>query len=339
MRPNLFEFATKELSQDAFIAWLIKWASPESRSADPALAAVAERFLRRLIKLQAEDPGEITSLAVGRQWKNVDVWAEVNGKYLLVIEDKVATGEHSNQLQRYRELATGRAGARNLKLVCVYLKTGSESMHTLRRIEKQGFAAFQRRDLLDSLNDPLVKDQIFTDFREYLQAIEDGEARFASTPVAGWDDAQWRGFFRALEAERGETDWHYVPNPSGGFWNAVLNWHDVQGVGAYMQIEQGPLCFKIGDVNADRAATRIRFSEAFKSYCNGRGDICLPARFGTGAYMTIAYVDTKDWLGEDAGLVDVKQAAARLRDYEKLYSEFVHKMNTEDANPPKSPAA
>jgi hypothetical protein len=26
MAPNLFQFATKELSQDAFICWLLAWA-------------------------------------------------------------------------------------------------------------------------------------------------------------------------------------------------------------------------------------------------------------------------------------------------------------------------
>lgn len=35
--PNLFDIATSELSQDAFITWLLRWASPEFAQADAAL--------------------------------------------------------------------------------------------------------------------------------------------------------------------------------------------------------------------------------------------------------------------------------------------------------------
>ena len=28
-KPNLFDYATSELSQDAFICWLLKWSNPE----------------------------------------------------------------------------------------------------------------------------------------------------------------------------------------------------------------------------------------------------------------------------------------------------------------------
>ena len=31
MKPNLFKYATSELSQDAFICWLLEWAKPQNR--------------------------------------------------------------------------------------------------------------------------------------------------------------------------------------------------------------------------------------------------------------------------------------------------------------------
>ena len=36
-RPNLFKFATSELSQDAFICWLLSSASPENKEEDAKL--------------------------------------------------------------------------------------------------------------------------------------------------------------------------------------------------------------------------------------------------------------------------------------------------------------
>ena len=150
MRPNLFSFATKELSQDAFIAWLLQWASPECQSHDALLSDCARRFLTKLLSLQIEPPAEITIVTAGRgQWENIDVWAEINGKYLLIIEDKTFTGQHSNQLQRYRERATTWCADKSQKLVCVYLKTGSESASILEKVKHQGFAVFGRRDFLE----------------------------------------------------------------------------------------------------------------------------------------------------------------------------------------------
>jgi hypothetical protein len=36
-RPNLFSYATSELSQDAFICWLLSWASLEYKDVDGQL--------------------------------------------------------------------------------------------------------------------------------------------------------------------------------------------------------------------------------------------------------------------------------------------------------------
>ena len=39
--PNLFAFATSELSQDAFICWLASWADPSCRSLDAPMHETA----------------------------------------------------------------------------------------------------------------------------------------------------------------------------------------------------------------------------------------------------------------------------------------------------------
>ena len=90
-RPNLFSLATKELSQDAFLAWLMQWAAPECRTDNPALCDIAADFVRHLIGLQGEPPTSISTVKAGRQWENIDVWAEINDSHLIIIEDKVGT--------------------------------------------------------------------------------------------------------------------------------------------------------------------------------------------------------------------------------------------------------
>jgi hypothetical protein len=101
LKPNLFHFATKELSQDAVIAWLLQWASPSNKVHDAELHACGQAFLHALLKTSDVDFTEpIEKVEVGRQWKNIDVWAKINDTQLLIIEDKTNSGRHSEQLTR-----------------------------------------------------------------------------------------------------------------------------------------------------------------------------------------------------------------------------------------------
>jgi len=140
MRPNLFKLATKELSQDAFIAWLLQWANPSCDEDDPNLHLAAKNFLCELISMQGTPPSEIKQVEAGRQWENIDVWANVNKSHLIIIEDKVGTGPHSNQLSRYRATAENWCKENEYKLICIYIKTQSDSALNLENVERQGFS-------------------------------------------------------------------------------------------------------------------------------------------------------------------------------------------------------
>jgi len=333
MRPNLFSLATKELSQDSFIAWLLQWASPECQKHDADLYDCGKQFAKKLLSLQIEPPLEITQIKAGRQWENIDVWAEINGKYLLIIEDKTGTGEHSNQLQRYKERATAWCGRTGFQLVCVYLKTGSESISVLEKVKQQGFAVFSRRDFLEVLNCPKVNNHIFTDFKDRLQHLEAEECQFLGKPIKGWGDPDWRGFYQALEKKRPVVNWGFVNNPNGGFWNCILNSHEVKDCCPYMQIEQGLLCFKVGEIYENRSEIRDRYHEIFMAHATHRKEIRKPNRLRPGTYMTIAVVDRNNWLGEDDGLVDMDKVVSRLNEYETLYRQMIQQAETATHSP------
>lgn len=65
--PNIFDHATSELSQDAFLCWLISWADPEHKAADPELHEVARDFVRKLFqKAEVEAPADTGSVKLQR---------------------------------------------------------------------------------------------------------------------------------------------------------------------------------------------------------------------------------------------------------------------------------
>ena len=127
--PNLFSYAANELSQDAFICWLIKWSE---NARDPELRNLGHRFVNALIsKWEAPKIKNVSKVEVERQKNRIDVLACINDRHVLLIEDKTFTGKKSgNQLNEYRQAVID--GLKDGKSI-VSLKTGNRE-----RISIQG---------------------------------------------------------------------------------------------------------------------------------------------------------------------------------------------------------
>ncbi len=130
MRPNIFNIATSELSQDAFLTWLLQWADPSNREYDPDLHSCAQEFVRLLISSQYNgDIKEIVGIEADTQWEHIDVWAEIYTdriNYILIVEDKVFASERRDQLAVYKNITEKYGVENNFTPVCIFLKTGSE---------------------------------------------------------------------------------------------------------------------------------------------------------------------------------------------------------------------
>jgi hypothetical protein len=336
MRPNIFEIATKELNQDAFITWLLQFADSKYKTTDELLNECGKSFVYQLIRKQLPTFDQpILKVNAGRQWENIDVWAEINDKYLIIIEDKTYTSHHSNQLTRYKTTAEQWCIKNNYeKPICIYLKTGNESQSSLNAIVNEGFAVFNRVDFINLLEQfKTTQNNIFLDFLERLTRIEKSNNEFEFKNIGEWNGADWQGFFQFLEKEISIVNWNYVNNPNGGFWNAVLNWEYWDIYPAYIQIEQGKLCFKISTdpdelempENVTRGDIRNKLHNLIisKSKELGFPNIRRPDRFGNGKYMTVAIVDRENWLGADSSKVDKKAVANLLTSYKNFLKQII----------------
>lgn len=235
--PSIFKLATKELSQDAFFAWLLQWADQKYEGINTDLNHTAQDFVRKLIG--QTDTYAVRTVEVGRQWHNIDVWAEINGEYFISIEDKTNTSRHSNQLARYKELVESEFGGKPHKLIFVYLKTGNESRSSLDLINSQeGYRIIDRRAVLEILNTRPVNNDIFNDFLSYLARLQELTDFYSDLEAVKTDESAAQGFFLNLqELILEHTDWNYVSNPSGGFWGFWYHWVECQDFKLYIQIE------------------------------------------------------------------------------------------------------
>ena len=123
-----------------------------------------------------------------------------------------------------------------------------------------------------------------------------------------------------MQAHIEVTDWEYVANPSGGFlglWWHFLKWQEFL---VYLQIEQGNLCLKIGEVYTNHSNVRNEWYLKLinKAQFLGRLEIVRPKRFGSGTYMTVAIVERRKWLGDDDSLLNKDIVIERLKEYEQF---------------------
>lgn len=97
MENNLFDYATKELSQDAFLCWCLNWYNYPNA---PLFPMAAELF-----RLMGEN--ELVAgnkVFIRQQLKNIDILVVIpEHNHVIVIEDKITSSEHDEQITRYRQ--------------------------------------------------------------------------------------------------------------------------------------------------------------------------------------------------------------------------------------------
>lgn len=208
--PNLFSYASSELSQDAMICWLMAWAGTTNSSnlEDEALRQCGRLFVNKLFA-KWNDRKEVSirdqiCIEIKRQESGIDILARVDRHNVLLIEDKTGTGAHDNQLQRYKKLISdGSTAFGTINEEClfpIYLKTGNMSPSERRRVENEGFRLFDRKDLLDVLNVYRGQNAILLDFRRHLTQFDQQTQSFIHWTVGeGRTQLGWEGLYAHLE--------------------------------------------------------------------------------------------------------------------------------------------
>lgn len=126
MRINIFDYATSELSQDAFICYLMCFGKKEcfgSKEYD-----LAHIFLKKIgINEDIND--------IEKQDNNIDVLIKTNN-YAIIIEDKIHSKENNKQIKRYYEDLISR-GYKKKNIKIIYFKTGFTSNQEKRELEEK----------------------------------------------------------------------------------------------------------------------------------------------------------------------------------------------------------
>lgn len=320
-KPNIFKYATKELSQDAFIYWLLDHANPEYESVNQGVKEVAYKLLKKFFELESIPfPEKINDLKLSKQHKNIDILCRINNKFTIIIEDKTGTSSHGNQLIRYKELIVNEFNED--KVLAIYFKTHDQSNYT--KEEEDGFKVFTRSNLLEVFNTQNeIGSEIFNDFRQYIQEIEDEVNAFVHKEDNKWNHKNWIGFFKYLKKELNRGNWGYVPNQNGGFMGYWWAFQKNEYCWQYLQIQQETLVLKISS-HKPESYTEFR-KICYQHYLNkARGENLSfekPARFGKGETMTVL---TTNYLvrNDKTGLINIEETLEILKKYTKFIETY-----------------
>lgn len=324
--PNIFSFATSELSQDAMFAYLIKWAGPQNMGIDKEMCQLGQSFLGLLT---SSEKLIINSVEVGRQWRNIDIWVEINHDIILIIEDKTNTSIHDNQLERYREIIEEEYKGKRNKQLFTYVKTGNEPKAVLEEIKRKGYKTINRAQILTVLNTYRGNNPIVLNYKDSLQALEDATNSYFNSPIDKWNGDAWQGFYMNLEQYIENFRWGYVP--IGDFWGAW--WHfkspvNNKNIEMYLQFEETKMCIKICyDGPENKTIIRNKCYETLiETAAQIAPEIVRPDRFGAGTYMTIGVVKPEYLFGDNN--IDVQDILTKLSKYEDIVNRTIKNLET-----------
>ncbi|MBU2905122.1 PD-(D/E)XK nuclease family protein [Arenibacter algicola] len=226
--PNLFNHATSELSQDAFIAWLLEWANPDYKTCDEPLHKMGTSFLKELLATKNIPLSSIQSFKLQTQYHKIDVYLELvidKVSIGIIIEDKVFTSNHSDQLARYKNIISKKVD----KVVPIYFKTGFQHCYNDVKSKEyyqytvKEFSALLRHGVEQGIQNDIVtsyynfiaeKEQLFDKAKESFE-------NYKSQPIGEWDWWSCTGFFKDYKPHFRWADWGSVGNnrqPLLAFW-------------------------------------------------------------------------------------------------------------------------
>lgn len=328
--PNLFAFATSELSQDAALCYWLAWGHDRYRVSHPRLHGLAASFITKLTG-STKAVGEVEIL---RQHDHVDVAVRTDSSHLIVVEDKTHSDQHGDQLDRYRRAAArwkdpaGRPWGLD-RVRVAYIKTGNAARS--KQPSGADVVVFGRRDLLALLEASTpIGDLVLEQFQAHLADLEAETMAFETLPVAStWSPRAQEGFYMWLEDELREGDWGLVSNPAGGFLEYDWCWQALTSpiCKLYLQLESvNRLQVRVGDVKdvwgqciPAHAAVRhelLARIQAAQGQLTSPGFRLKECRFRPGRTGAIADVDYDDrgWLPKcPLGRLDKAAALDRLR--------------------------
>ncbi len=293
-QPNIFDYATSELSQDAFICYLLEFGKEKYKDTFPNEYAIAHLFLEKSGLTLTEEISEIK-----QQYHGIDILV-ITPNFLLIIEDKTNTSEHSDQIIRYVKTLKKDNLSKDRKIKVCYLKTsdyvrGYISSNTT-ILPQEDCTPINRQKFMKILSYKKTNNLILQSFYLRLKSMNELAKSCNTKDIFNWNKEKW---FEYLLSQFTQYEKYYdiawVNNPKGGFYGCWFDFQSIGKVDIYKQIEiyfsgnktsDIKLCKKLLSSNRDET---IKNKELITKLQNQMRDKGYTPSNRTGKTTTYAY--------------------------------------------------
>lgn len=200
---KLFKFATKELSQDAFISWCINWFNYQEQvkgnKNKEKLCEMSKKILDKILENTSINSSKIEKINIVRQFEKIDITLTITLKnlkqYIVIIEDKIDSylsikqandfyvtkllnsinNKDKNKSEISRERLSIKEEITKNEIILVYWKTGKwEKEKSIKKVElqnnlKQAVICLDGLDTLNMLKEYINNSEIVEDYYKCLQ--------------------------------------------------------------------------------------------------------------------------------------------------------------------------
>lgn len=330
-KPNIFKFATKELSQDAFICWLLAWVDKAHQ--DDELHTVGLRFIESLLAKFNLNPVQINAFQIKQQYKRIDIMVLINttlgavqkskkppaDSLAIIIEDKVGAGLTGNQLERYYKTVRNLGFSEN-QILPVYFRTKDKL--DLSAIERNHYKAYMREDFLKVMQSYKGTNQVLNDFRTYWQQIEDDTNVFQDLDIGVWKNQTWIGFYKSLREDlgHGTNGNKNLFNTNSSPTYGPLFVQQKQDCKLYIRLCKDKLNFTVEASSKDTELIKKLRKKWLNFLVNKDidrfGKVNRAERVGVGQKMTIGYIE--NYVAAENGMVNVDKTLTNLKGIEQF---------------------
>jgi len=318
-KPNLFNYATSELSQDAMICYMLEWAKEEYKEIDEQSHNIGKKLLNAFFDKHSITIPRYNSIVIKKQEHQIDVLCIINDTYYIIIEDKTNTSEHDNQLHRYFNVIS-KKDIPEENILCIYYKSGEE--YNLDILGQ--YKLFSKNDILNVLNIE-TKNQILIEYTKHIEKLYE-LSDYKNLNIEKWEIDTWICFVRNLKENISNLNMgKNITHGKGVNKGIYFNYTIINQIGYYLRIsfDTNQIEFKM---ESEGAPLSKELGLKYLKLINKNKSV-IQTTLRSNALKTMTVAKTDSFLIENNGLLDYEQTINYLQEIVKVHNEILKEIS------------
>lgn len=192
---NIFNFAKKELSQDAFLLWLFSnYASDKEDIAD-----TSKKIIKKMTNMTIEEINSITNVTVKAQENKIDIIVIIETltkNHIIAIEDKTTSIEHSDQLTKYRDYIFKNYPGYQTHFI--FYKTNLMTTKEIYSVASKGFVVYDIYAIYYFYKDIYADSYLLKAYIDYINELYSDLTQDLPEQIKDWNLFHWKNYATKL---------------------------------------------------------------------------------------------------------------------------------------------